>query len=217
MYTATLKKLEQLNTEIHHRRANSQIFPHIGHANANPRLSSSTGSSPRLQHKVISEAESLDSVRVPEGFSGSVGSLPSIGTSSVSDSTSPTPPLSVSTTSPTPPLTISPLEQTDRGNEENSGITFTAKLPTVSPSEQIEVTVNGENPVITISECAANEMNPVITVGDGTANEENPVIAAGNGTANRGNPPVSQTPELLAHELVSQCLTAAVHTVAGST
>ena len=216
MYTSTLRKLEQLNTEIHHRRANSQIFPRIGHAHPNPRLSSSTGSSPRLQHKVIGEAESLDSVRVPEGFSGSVGSLPSIGTSSVSDSTSPTPPLTVSTTSPTPPLTLSPLELTNRGSEENCGITFTAKPPTVSPSQQIDVTGNGENPVITVSDSTTDEESPVV-LSDGTVNEENPVIATGGGTENRENTLVSQPLELLAHELVSRCLTAAVHTVAGST
>ena len=84
-YTATLKRLEALNTEIHHRRANSQTL--------DPRMISSTGNTPQLGRGFkgsYSDTESLDSLQVPGGFTGSTGSLPSLGTSSVSE-TSPSP------------------------------------------------------------------------------------------------------------------------------
>ena len=84
-YAATLKRLEALNTEIHHRRANSQTL--------DPRMTSSTGNTPQLGRGVkgqYSDTESLDSLQVPGGFTGSVGSLLSLETSSVSN-TSPSP------------------------------------------------------------------------------------------------------------------------------
>ncbi len=79
---------------MHHRRALSQTIPR-GQGGIDPRLSSSTGSSPRLRHHRggDGDTESLDSVQVPLGFTGSIGSLPSIGTLSTGDSSSPTPPL----------------------------------------------------------------------------------------------------------------------------
>lgn len=114
-YTNTLKKLELLSSDMHHRRALSGSISR-GRGEMDPRLSSSTGSSPRLRlhrgNHPSPDTESLDSVQVPLGFTGSVGSLPSIGTLSPENSDSPTPPLSQSPEEPTTPhavpVTVSP-------------------------------------------------------------------------------------------------------------
>ncbi len=124
-YTNTLKKLELLNTAIHHRRALSQTIPR-GHSGsgADPRLSSSTGCSPRQRHRDMSDNESLDSVQVPRGFTGSIGSLPSIG---ISPGNSPTPPLNTS------PDESSETHSTSGG--EDPVLTEQSKLVTSSPEE----------------------------------------------------------------------------------
>ena len=107
-YSAALKKLEVLNTEIHRRRQStmSQHRLHLEH-----RKSFSTGSSPEpmrtklsmrtassgvsMEGGAASDTESVNSLYLgdlKDQFSGSTGSLPSIGESSVSEvSPCPTP------------------------------------------------------------------------------------------------------------------------------
>lgn len=111
-YTQTLKKLEDMNARIHERRrsisiqvlkeqhANRQrsssdlnlrvrgrsleVGPHSG------KRSSSANTSPETRRKLtngVSDTDSLESLQLGDAqFTGSTGSLPSIGTSSVSDS-----------------------------------------------------------------------------------------------------------------------------------
>ena len=123
-YTNTLKKLELLNTEIHHRRALSQTIPRV-QARAEPWLSSSTGSSPRQKHRDI-DTDSLDSVQVPMGFTGSIGSLPTfIG--GISPDSSSSPPLN---TTPDEPITHST-------NEEDPTLTQQSKLMTLCASQLV--------------------------------------------------------------------------------
>ena len=137
-YTNTLKKLELLNTEIHHRRALSQTIPRV-QARAEPWLSSSTGSSPRQKHRDI-DTDSLDSVQVPMGFTGSIGSLPTfIG--GISPGSSPSPPLN---TTPDEPITT-PDEQittpdepiTHSTNGEDPSLTQQSKLMTLCASQLV--------------------------------------------------------------------------------
>lgn len=57
----------------------------------------------------MSDTESLDSVQVPQGFTGSIGSLPSVGAISLGESVSPTPPLSQSPDEPATPHAVSDM------------------------------------------------------------------------------------------------------------
>ena len=108
-YAGALKKLEVLNTEIHRRRQSQQLY------RLDPRKSFSTGNSPEPMRARLdvrdrerggsgsfvgrgggaSDTESINSFQLgdlKDQFSGSTGSLPSIGASSVSEpSPSPTP------------------------------------------------------------------------------------------------------------------------------
>ena len=83
-YSASLRRLEALNTEIHERRGfQSGKFP------LDPRKVSSTGSSPemrRLRQGELEEVASVDSIQIGADFHGSTGSLPSIGVMSHSPS-----------------------------------------------------------------------------------------------------------------------------------
>ena len=107
-YAGALKKLEVLNTEIHRRRQSQQYLHRL-----DPRKIVSTGNSPEPMRTRLdirdrerggsgsfigragaSDTESINSLLLgdlKDQFSGSTGSLPSIGASSVEPSPSPTP------------------------------------------------------------------------------------------------------------------------------
>ena len=107
-YAGALKKLEVLNTEIHRRRQSQQYLHRL-----DPRKIVSTGNSPEPMRARLdfrdrerggsgsfigragaSDTESVNSLLLgdlKDQFSGSTGSLPSIGVSSVEPSPSPTP------------------------------------------------------------------------------------------------------------------------------
>jgi hypothetical protein len=107
-YSGALKKLEVLNTEIHRRRQSQQYLHRL-----DPRKIVSTGNSPEPMRARLdfrdrerggsgsfigragaSDTESVSSLQLgdlKDQFSGSTGSLPSIGASSVEPSPSPTP------------------------------------------------------------------------------------------------------------------------------
>ena len=100
MYSAALKKLEVLNTEIHRRRQ-STLYQHRLHLDS--RKSFSTGNSPEPTRTKLSMRPTSSSINMGGGasdtesvnslylgdlkdqFSGSTGSLPSIGASSISE------------------------------------------------------------------------------------------------------------------------------------
>ncbi len=76
-YSASLRRLEALNTEIHERRGFQS-----GKLPLDPRQVNSTGSSPEMRrmHKgELEEVTSVDSIQIGADFHGSTGSLPSIG------------------------------------------------------------------------------------------------------------------------------------------
>ena len=104
-YAGALKKLEVLNTEIHRRRASTMSQHHLRHLDS--RKSFSTGNSPEPMRTRLdiskrggsgsfvggaslsgaSDTESVSSLQLgdlKDQFSGSTGSLPSIGASSIS-------------------------------------------------------------------------------------------------------------------------------------
>lgn len=84
-YTASLRRLEALNTEIHERRLSLSV----GKLPLDPRQINSTGSSPdmrRARRDILEEVTSLDSMQIDLDFHGSTGSLPSIGVMSNSPS-----------------------------------------------------------------------------------------------------------------------------------
>ena len=92
-YSASLKRLEVLNTEMHVRRGTLTGVekPHL-----DPRQTSSACTTPELRRvrrgRDVREREedlrSVDSMRMATGFSGSTGSLPSIGVVSSTQSPS---------------------------------------------------------------------------------------------------------------------------------
>ena len=120
-YASALKKLEVLNTEIHRRRQSS-----VSQQRFHWRKSCSTGNSPEPMRTTLnagarrmggsgsfvasacgggaSDTESINSLHLgdlKDQFSGSTGSLPSVGTSSVSElSPSPTPEPSIDEENP---------------------------------------------------------------------------------------------------------------------
>ena len=86
-YSASLRRLEALNTEIHERRGFQG-----GKLPLDPRQVNSTGSSPDMRRMQrgnqgeLEEVESVDSIQIGTDFHGSTGSLPSIGVMSHSPS-----------------------------------------------------------------------------------------------------------------------------------
>ena len=91
VYSATLGRLETLNVEIHERRRSySALHTSVRGAIGDERKSSSASNTPELRKREQggSDTESLESLQLGDmrgEFTGSTGSLPSIGTSSVSD------------------------------------------------------------------------------------------------------------------------------------
>lgn len=90
LYATTLKRLETLNTEIHARRRSVSVSPGCRHRREGRLDGQRVASSPDLRGMPDggSDTESLDSLQLggmKGEFTGSTGSLPSIGTSSVSD------------------------------------------------------------------------------------------------------------------------------------
>ena len=87
-YSASLRRLEALNTEIHERRG----FLSSGKLPLDPRQVSSTGSSPEMRRMYqgdrgeLEDVVSVDSMQIGVDFHGSTGSLPSIGVMSQSPS-----------------------------------------------------------------------------------------------------------------------------------
>lgn len=84
-YSATLRRLETLNAEIHHRRAfNKTIQLNIRRYGS----SSSLGSTPKRQMQLMdgyNDTTSLDSLQVPGEFTGSIEFMQSLGDSTTSD------------------------------------------------------------------------------------------------------------------------------------
>ena len=79
-YSASLRRLEALNTEIHERRGFQSDKLAL-----DPRKVNSTGSSPEMRRVLsreqteLEEVTSVDSIQIGVDYSGSTGSLPSIG------------------------------------------------------------------------------------------------------------------------------------------
>ena len=111
-YSATLRRLEALNTEIHEQRRSSSTIGarsrshthHLGVKQADPRETASAGHSPPLHHHHhrlggggggggnSRSCESLESLHLGSvQYTGSTGSLPSTETSSLYSEHSPTP------------------------------------------------------------------------------------------------------------------------------
>ena len=87
-YSASLKRLEVLNTEMHERRAMHSSSHHY----LDPRQISSTGTSPEMMRARLQidtdDVVSVDSLQLSKtagDFNGSTGSLPSIGVLSSSE------------------------------------------------------------------------------------------------------------------------------------
>lgn len=88
-YSASLKRLEVLNTEMHERRSTHSVSRH----HLDPRQVSSTGTSPEMRraHMQLMRAEDVASVdslqlsKIAADYSGSTESLPSIGALSNSE------------------------------------------------------------------------------------------------------------------------------------
>lgn len=92
-YSASLKRLEVLNTEMHVRRG---TMTGIEKHHLDPRQISSASTTPELRRvrrgkdgrEREEDLRSVDSMRIATGFSGSTGSLPSIGVVSSTQSPS---------------------------------------------------------------------------------------------------------------------------------
>ena len=171
-YAGALKKLEVLNTEIHRRRQSQQYLHRL-----DPRKIVSTGNSPEPMRARLdfrdrerggsgnfigragaSDTESVNSLQLgdlKDQFSGSTGSLPSIGASSVSElSPSPT---------PEPPNTDedNPI-MIRRGSQEPHAID---ERDTVQKEERSSIAVNSEPTASNGTQKAAEiEADPVEAV-----------------------------------------------------
>lgn len=78
-YSASLKRLEVLNTEMHEKRSSSS-------KSLNPNKIASYASSPEMRRgKANDDVASLNSFQIAGDYSGSTGSLPSIGVLSNSE------------------------------------------------------------------------------------------------------------------------------------
>ena len=169
-YAGALKKLEVLNTEMHRRRQSQQYLHRL-----DPRKSVSTGNSPEpmrarldirdrerggsgsfLRRAGASDTESVNSLQLgdlKDQFSGSTGSLPSIGASSVEPSPSPTP--EPPSTDEDDPIVIR------RGSQEACG---SNKRDAVQKEEQSNVGVNSEPSTVDSGTQKAMEVESVEAV-----------------------------------------------------
>lgn len=169
-YAGALKKLEVLNTEMHRRRQSQQYLHRL-----DPRKSVSTGNSPEpmrarldirdrerggsgsfLGRAGASDTESVNSLQLgdlKDQFSGSTGSLPSIGASSVEPSPSPTP--EPPSTDEDDPIVIR------RGSQEACD---SNKRDAVQKEEQSNVGVNSEPSTVDSGTQKAMEVESVEAV-----------------------------------------------------
>lgn len=90
-YSASLKRLEELNTEMHERRG---TYSRSVKSLLDPRKVASTGNTPEMRRASKErrngeeDLRSVDSLQIAADFTGSTGSLPSIGLLSNSQSPS---------------------------------------------------------------------------------------------------------------------------------